>query len=185
MATVLALDIATRTGAAWDGDGGRPRVATFVLPAGSGIESMGRRVKAFVAWLHPLGQLIKPDVVAIEAPLVTRGDNVKTNVDTVRLLITLAGVAHYVANTLGCRSIEKNVQSVKRHWAGSGHADKAAMLARCRQLGWQVEDDHQADACALWALVKAELDPAFGYRTTPMFGHAEELERRAAAARGT
>lgn len=187
MAIVLALDIATASGAAWDGPTGAPQFTTFRLPSNYGPDDIGPRVRAFVNWMHGLAGLVKPSIIAVEAPLVVHSDSLKTNVDTVRLLITLAGIAHYVADCLSPRPrvIEKNVMSVKKHLTGSGRADKAAVMAACRRLGWQIKSDHEADACALWALVKAENDPGFSYRTTPLSASADDLTRRQDAARAS
>lgn len=62
-----------------------------------------------------------------------------------------------------------NIASIRRHFVGGhvtsaayGHlpvaarkaaarkAGKAAVMNRCRALGWAVRNDNEADACALW-----------------------------------
>jgi Holliday junction resolvasome RuvABC endonuclease subunit len=46
------------------------------------------------------------------------------------------------------------VGTIKRHATGRGNADKDAVIAAVRALGFNPEDDNEADALALldWAL---------------------------------
>ena len=46
------------------------------------------------------------------------------------------------------------VGTIKRHVTGRGNADKAAVIAAVRTLGFEPADDNEADALALldWAL---------------------------------
>jgi Holliday junction resolvasome RuvABC endonuclease subunit len=46
------------------------------------------------------------------------------------------------------------VGTIKRHAAGKGNADKAAMISAVRALGFSPADDNEADAIALllWAI---------------------------------
>lgn len=176
MPKVLALDIATNTGCAFDRaiTPGVPICRSYCCPQGL----LGHRLKHFVVWLHKAATFIKPDVIAIEAPLIAGSRNAQST----RLLVSLNGAAHYIAACVGARVIERHNGSIKKFWTQNGKADKAAMMQMCRTLGWQVDNHDEADACALWAMVKAELEPSFSYRTTPLWGHAE-LQRREQAAR--
>lgn len=162
---IIALDIATSTGACFDGPEGRPVFVTHRVPD----LCLGLKLKSFAAWLYELIGVIEPDLLAIEAPLVQRGGNFKSNIDTARLLNNLAGTAHYVAACAGVPVTEKNVGTIKLHFAGSGRADKRAMMERCRQLRWTVRNDHEADAAGLWCLVKSERQPLWAPTATPLF----------------
>lgn len=171
MTVVAAYDVATDVGFSTDdpkGEG-RPIFATFHGPRHAAREDYGVRYAAFRAWMVDTITVHQPELIAIEAPLMPRGDNMKTNLITVRLLMGLAAVAEEVAATMGVRCVEENVQTIKKHFAGTGRADKDAMLARCRQLGWAVANHHEADAAALWSYCKAKTDPKFQYSTTPLF----------------
>jgi Holliday junction resolvasome RuvABC endonuclease subunit len=46
------------------------------------------------------------------------------------------------------------VGTIKRHIAGKGNADKAAVIAAVQALGFDPQDDNEADALALlnWAI---------------------------------
>ena len=164
---VLALDIATATGAAWDGPDGQPVFATHRAPD----LGLGLKCKSFAGWLDETIMVVGPDLVAVEAPLMrTHNVKLRSSIETDRLLITLAGMAHYVAACSGLAVVEKNVQEVKAYFVGGRHVDKPAMIARARLLGWNVRNDHEADAGALWALVRSQRDPQFRIDTTPLFG---------------
>lgn len=182
MGTLLALDIALRTGWAHDDETrpGVPRVGTFRVPAPSGSREEGRELGAsfcaFRQWLHGLLVVLKPSRVVFEAPLArihygAHGPAVGQS--TVRLLFGLAAIAEMTAHERGGIDVtEANLATVKRYFTGHGRADKAAMMQRCRLLGWKVEDDNQADAAALWAYTKALEDKHFSIATTPLFGRS-------------
>jgi Holliday junction resolvasome RuvABC endonuclease subunit len=48
------------------------------------------------------------------------------------------------------------VGTIKRHVAGKGNADKAAVIAAVKALGYNPADDNEADALALlhWAMAQ-------------------------------
>jgi Holliday junction resolvasome RuvABC endonuclease subunit len=48
------------------------------------------------------------------------------------------------------------VGTIKRHIAGKGNADKAAVIAAVQALGFSPADDNEADALALlhWAIAQ-------------------------------
>jgi crossover junction endodeoxyribonuclease RuvC len=56
------------------------------------------------------------------------------------------------ANTIAYRGVP--VATIKRHVTGKGNADKDAVIAAVRDLGFDPADDNEADALALldWAL---------------------------------
>ena len=164
---VLALDIATSTGACWDGPEGRPVFQTHTCPP----LGLGQKCKSFAAWLDELITVVQPGLVAVEAPLMrTRGVQLRSSIDVDRLLITMAGIAQFVAACNGIATTEKNVQTVKKHLTGFAHADKQAMVDRCRMIGWAVRNDHEADAAALWSLVKSERELGWAPQGTVLFG---------------
>lgn len=74
-----------------------------------------------------------------------------TNIDTVRRLNGLAGIAEMVAHKRGL-PVPLVVQNttIKKHWTGSGRARKPDMVYLATQRGWRAEDDNHADALALW-----------------------------------
>lgn len=171
---VLALDIATTTGFAVDGDGAAPRTGTFRVRGGG--NALGPAGFSFGQWLHNSIQAFEVEAVAFEAPLMG-GKGVVMNANTSRLLIGLAFMVETVAHGSRMQCFEATVQQVRKHFLGHGRPSnpKQATIVRCRQFGWQVRDHNAADAAALWAYAKATLDPSFRLEsTTPLFGRAAE-----------
>jgi Holliday junction resolvasome RuvABC endonuclease subunit len=184
MTRVLAFDL-SRKGCGWSGDGDKPGVpvsGTQRLPKIEGNPregyDFGPTFAAF--WLFAREKIkdFEPDLIAYEAPLMPRPredgnrQNFVTTEETVRALFGLATLAETIATLSGIKVFEANIQTVKKHFAGHGHADKSEIEARCRQLGWPVVDHNAADACAVWSLAKCIHDPGFSYSTTPMFAGA-------------
>src|ERR1700674_5794277 len=177
--TVLALDIATVTGWAHDSEApGIPISGTFRSPSprgnyadGEGFD-FGVTFCGYRQWLSGLIALTKPETVAFEAPLsIVHGasSKVRTNQSTIRVLFGLAAITEELATSLSLSVCEANVQTVKKHFAGRGFASKDEMMARCRQLRWEVKSHDAADACALWCYVKSLHDPKFWVKTLPLF----------------
>ena len=53
------------------------------------------------------------------------------------------------------------MQSIRKHFIGRGDlkrdAAKARTMERCQRLGWQIANDNEADACAVWDFARAKL----------------------------
>jgi crossover junction endodeoxyribonuclease RuvC len=158
MPRILAFDTGTTSGACADTSTGAPTFFTWHGARWSSPGEFGARLHHFDVWVSDLIALTKPERIVFEAPLVIRGDNVHTNADTVRLLYALAGEVERIAYRHDLPVDEENVQRVKKIFAGSGRAKKADVLFRCRQLGWSVKNEHEADAAALWFIAKAATD---------------------------
>lgn len=181
MIRVLALDIASTTGVCHD-DPKYPNVPffrTFELRGAGGAGEFGPRFAALHTRLDVLLDAMirhnwKPDVVAFEEPLNVRRRQSKMSNSTTRLLVGLAAVAECLANIHGIKCYEVNVSTAKAHFGGRTTDDdpKAAVMARCKQLGWHVKNDNEGDAGALWSYTKCMLDPKFSYQTTPLFGRS-------------
>lgn len=158
MKRILALDIATVTGAASDKPRGafsaidRPYTFHFRTPVDA-FGDYGRAFGTFERWLMDTIIAHEPDVVAFEAPLIVggrHGTTAPTNVATVRLLLGLCSIAELVAHRAQLECFETHIQSVRKHFTGSGRAQKRDVLERCRVLGWHVGTNDEADAAAIW-----------------------------------
>lgn len=165
MTRVLAIDTGTTSAAAADSESGRPTFFTWHGARWQTKGEFGARLSEFRKWLDDLVTLTSPDLLAFEAPLPQRGDAL-TNFDTVRFLYSAAGIVELVAHDRHIDCAETPVSTIKAQFAGSGRADKAAMMWRCRQLGWHVRNHNEADAAALWFVAKAQ-DPAW---SVPILG---------------
>lgn len=186
MIRVLALDLATQTGVAFDDPdpegGGRRRLQPIERPtfktwqlAPSGHRRFGVR---FAELYDRMIKLIddldyeskKPDVIAFEEPLLHKYRRGYGSGDNVRLLVGLAAVAEMVAEQHSIKCVEVNITTVKVHFGGKAGGDKEAIGARCRQLGWATKNADESDAASIWSFVKCSLDPKFSYQSTPLFG---------------
>jgi Holliday junction resolvasome RuvABC endonuclease subunit len=176
---ILALDISQRcTGFAHDSrEAGRPLTGVFRAPkAGGSAEEgwdYGITFAKYHEWLDDMLAAVRPAICAFEAPLNVAGMRRTTRLNsqtTVRILLGLAAITEMALKEHGIRAVEANISSVKKHFAGHGFADKAAIMARCHQLGWLVENNDAADAAAVWAYAKALHDPSWAPRSTPLFG---------------
>ncbi len=155
---VVALDLASVTGVAVGSPGGTP--TAWSVDLGQGRSEDARFSQALVL-THKLIEAHKPDLLAIEAPI----GGPKTS----HFLVGLVACVRGCAFNRKVRIEPYNIAAIRKHFVGGhvtsaayGHLDpkrrKAAarsagknlVMNRCRQLGWQVDDDNAADACALW-----------------------------------
>lgn len=151
---VLALDIATTTGWACDGPTpGVPVSGTFKTPFAGG-EEFGSGFVAFEAWLSDMMSVMRPEVLAFEAPVPRASAH---GFQTTRILLGLATIAELVAAQNGVPCFETHIQSVRLHFTGSGRCDKRDVMHRCRVLGWAVVQLDASDACAVWDFTKVAL----------------------------
>lgn len=163
---LLALDIATQTGWAFGnplthvcGAGGLPVTSPKplsgsrrVLRQGAGLGEALSSVRA--QWGHFLGTQ-RPAWVAYEAPIM---GGTAANLKTVRLINGIIGTIETLCWDLNIPApIQMNVATIKKHFTGSGRADKAAMIAAAAARGWSVTDDNEADALALFDLVASRI----------------------------
>lgn len=109
----------------------------------------GRRVPRAAQtwlWLHEVFDGVKRlggcDAVVYERPFV-RGQ------DATRSLWGLAGLIEARAGVDGYRVEDYDPSSIKLWAAGHGNADKDAMTLAAYTMGYQGEDEHEADAFCL------------------------------------
>ncbi len=181
MTKVLALDLATLTGIAFDGPGEGNRVRPIALslrlrPRRSRDDGpdldFGTPGAALWRWLTEHCSINRPDVIAFEAPVVrfNQGSHPTTRMEAVRLLIGLAFLVETFARSFEpdhpIRCFETTNNEVKAHWAGNGRAEKSDMVRMCRQMRVDVPDDNAADAVGLWSLAKTSLGEPIDWDTT-------------------
>lgn len=101
-----------------------------------------------------LYQLMVPNrvtEVVYESPVVNRFNNVYT----LRKMFALHGLIEVECRDCNVPVYEAAPGTVRKHFLGKGMTPrkskeiKEAVMARCRQLGWNVETDHEADALAI------------------------------------
>lgn len=177
MTDILALDIATYSGWA-RGPVGADAPAFGSLRFGSKGCTSNAVFGACLKWLSAaLEPQPRPDIVIIELMLPPEAKVGRTSRDVRDRLAGLHGIIRAVAFLRGIYEIqEASVGDVRGHFIGvrnlqRDHA-KLEVLSRCRQLGWMVEDDNQADACALWHFACCLIDPELALRVSPLFNRA-------------
>lgn len=169
---VMFLDLATTTGWAVGPIGGKPVYGSHRIasPGASSPEVFS----SFIAWLVDQLKVHAPRVVAYEAPLAPSIVKGKTNVNTVRRLMGLAAITEGVSYRMGIFTVlEATVQDVRGHFIGRrnlpGDEGKRAVIARCRQLGYEPKDDNAADALAGYDYTCAMRNPKLAALSTPLF----------------
>lgn len=177
LASILALDIASRTGWAFGRPGEYPLSGSVRLaPPGASNGAIGR---GMLRWLTDFITVSKPDILYYEVPLDPRHMGSKTTFKTARILLGLPFLVETIAEARGIyRLREAGVQDVRKHFCGTPRPKdkKAAVLARCRQLRWDPVDDNAADALALWDFACAIEAPGVAIATAPLFQPAPEME---------
>ena len=169
--TILALDLATRTGFAVGRLSDRtPRSGSVAF--GKSGASMGAIFANARAWMADFTLVNMPDIVVFEAPLAPSFKRGATNFGTIRILMGLAAIVEeFSYGKFDCR--EARVGDVRRHFIGTQRARRAAAklmtISACRRLGWSPIDDNAADALALWHYQASILNPKLSIETSPLF----------------
>ena len=159
---VCALDLAVKTGFAIGRAGERPRAGSIRLkdPEDAPI----RALKRLGIWIRDQWTIEIPDLVVVEAPMnigaavdwkASEGKpSFRSNPETIALLQRLVGGVETLCGPYGLRVIEGNVQTVRKHVLGVARPQnpKAAVLDRCKLLGYLPKDSKDTDAADAIAL---------------------------------
>lgn len=145
MRNLVGLDLATNTGWASAPPDGLLKFGTKTMPSTG--DDIGRFLKDYKDWLEAFLGVETPAVVVFEAPILRNG---RTHPTTARKLMCLAGLTELVCREMDIPVMEANLATVKKQFTGNGHAEKDDMLAAAKRWGWNVRNDNEADACAVW-----------------------------------
>lgn len=157
---LVALDLATTTGVAIGEAHDRPFCHTERLgPPGA---SHGQRFTQMIRVTKRLIVQHHPDVIVIEQPIAS---GVKGGQERVQLAMGYRAAVAAMCFLNEVRFAEFTVQSIRKHFIGNGRMSgkqaKAAVMARCKQLGWHAENDNESDAGALWSFARSKLAPRY------------------------
>lgn len=138
--THLAVDLAlSTTGLCW-GTGAHD-YDSFTCPTklrgGERLSWIRRRLREHLRDT----KLPRITTLVVEAPFMSR-----SHPTGAIPLIKLHGAVEHMAWTAGVRYVEVSAATVKAFATGKGNADKEAMIAAAKALGYHVDNDHQADA---------------------------------------
>lgn len=147
---ILALDLGTYTGWALSARGGFVTCGTEHF-MNRRSWTPGQRWKRFEAWLFAMLAEQQVHVVAFESVVFGHSSSRASDV--------YGGFRCLVEKAVEGRNIDLMtvaVPTVKKHWTGSGRADKAAMVAEARRRGFRPDSDNAADALAVldWAIAQ-------------------------------
>lgn len=152
---ILALDLARTAGWCL----GTPADAKPLFGTIEIVRENASMAKLFCEWRILLRDFLSmnPDItlVVFEAPLPPNFVRGNTTFDTTRRLLGLCAVTEELLYSLAKYDIrEARVSDVRNHFLGSNRYKrpeaKLRTIRRCHSMGWNVADDNQGDAVALW-----------------------------------
>jgi hypothetical protein len=116
----------------------------------------------------------RPDLLILESMLPPGAKLGHTSTEVRDRLAGLHGIIRGVAYRRGIYQIaEYSVGDVRQHFLGERkfkrEIAKRETVRRCQMLGWPVEDDNAADACALWSFAAALIEPQHALQLSPLF----------------
>ncbi len=165
----LFLDLATVTsGYAAGSLRGVEGYGIFELP--KTFDNIGQLMHLGRMRIEALVNRFQPAEIAFESPFINR------RIDTimkVRKLAGLANVAEEVAFDHGVPCQEATTDDICRHFLGRGYPrrtepKKMATKVKCREFGWDIHDDNDADALAGLSYMLACKHPRKALETVPM-----------------
>lgn len=167
MKPILALDVSKNgCGFAFGIPGDKP-VSGVERLAGSSDDHAFRNG---IVWLSTIIGTMKPEVVAIEAPIKSSGGGF-TNADSQAMLLGLQGALRGVVYArLGYGAVLVPSQSARKSFTGKGvyakGEAKAAVQAEVLRRGWLSIEDMQpdrADALCLWGHMASLQDRSIAF----------------------
>lgn len=146
MASILALDLATKTG--WAHSCGLSGVQDFSPRRG---DSPGMRLLNLRGWLNRLLDEAPVDVIAYEQAHHRGGA-------ATHVAHSIIGVVEVIAAERNIGLTNRHTSEIKKHALGKGRGDKEQMIEAAKSK-WaiKIEDDNHADALWLLDLVGSEL----------------------------
>ena len=172
---ILALDLASKTGVAIGNPNTIPLCFTEVL--GETGEHHGARFAQAFRMMKRLITTHEPGLIVLEAPFKTN----KSQMHVENMLMGLRGCVMGAAHMFHVPFEQHEVSTIRLHFIQHGKLKRAdakrATIARCKQLGWKVANDDEADAAALWDYACARQSRSHAISTlestTPLFGDME------------
>lgn len=150
MKRIIALDLGSTTGIAW-GTGPRPQDHEFVDFVGKGSFSPFSFYKFHIHLEILIKDSFRLSKETIQ--LVIEKPNARMpGYAGVRVHFGMLGVALALEGKYNSQVISHVVPAltVKKFWTGSGRAKKPDMIAQAQREGYDVTDDNEADAIALY-----------------------------------
>jgi len=138
---ILALDISLNTGVAI-GAGGNLTFGSYCFRRYS--KDCALLARGFGSWLNKLIEDNEFTSVAIERPFFS-----PKTAKAGYLLNGMSWEAHKVAHYHGLPRSDYSPMTVKKFITGKGNAKKPEMMAVIKSMGYDIQDDNQADAVGI------------------------------------
>lgn len=170
--TILALDVATKTGVCIGKPGGKPYLATLNFrqdPTDEPEDIYGRAV----IWMATRLKVDPPALIVIEKPVPPSAAWGSTNHQTTLITIGLFGVFCGVARAKNIKVMPAPISTWRKYTLGKGNMKGALAKARavdlCRQLGWEAPDHNAAEAACIFLWSCSMVAPQICRRVEPLF----------------
>jgi len=149
---VLALDVATSTGWCFGATSeNMPHYGSirFAEPGAT----LGQIMAGGLGWFVDFVKVNQPDLIVCEASNAHHMAG-KTTLKTIQVLIGLPAMFEGLAWRLGIKDVrEVTTKECRDYFIGSNprrDVAKPMVIAKCRALGYEPQDDDAADAISLW-----------------------------------
>lgn len=149
--TILAMDVASKTGIAIGRPGEVPRLQTIDFRGEGDLPGLYGRA---VTWMATALRDDPPDLVVIERVVPPSGAMGFTNHDTTMISIGMFGI---LCGIVHCKSIRLELAAIstwRKHFVGKGNYPgtiaKKMAVDRCNLLGWSAPDHNAAEAAGIW-----------------------------------
>jgi hypothetical protein len=173
--SILALDVASRTGAAWGTVGATPRSLSIKFTRegeASSMDGVGEASARAIRWLAEFTAVERFDRAVIEAPVPEAALGHQTNAWATALKFALIGS---LSGALKLRSIPvafANIQAVRKLFIGKGNVRgeiaKPEVMRICGALGWTPDNTDEGDAMACWLFECSRVSPRLAHRCDPI-----------------
>ena len=148
---ILALDQATKCGVAWETRGRPPAVTLWDLTKKT-KESDGMKWLRFEAKILEHVEKHKIEVIAYELP---SGMHMGAKIHSAKLI----AIIERVCALKNLEYVEHSASAIKKFATGNGIAKKEMMIAAAKdKLGYNGDDDNEADALWMLMCTKAQLN---------------------------
>lgn len=158
---ILSLDVASKTGWAYGFAGEAPQHGVFELPSTG--DNLGRYGVTFLQWLTSKLRELRPREVVFEAPILPK----ITNLNTTRKLHGLALMVEAACELEAVPCSEIGNSEWRRQFLGPYYPPKPcrdelkrAVIAACRNMGWNPRGDDDADALGILHVVSSHRNQA-------------------------
>jgi hypothetical protein len=170
---ILSIDAATTTGWCYGHPGGKLTFGSIRFAKPGQPRAVTYHNER--AWLGDRFVQYDPalKLVVFESPAVPMIMIGKTNIDTIRKLVTMAEIIEEMTYFTGIECREAKVSDVRAFFIGrncKSAEGKRLTCEKCRDMGFDVQDDNAGDAVALWHYQVGCLRPDLAPMMTPLFG---------------